>query len=390
MYNRFAKLREQKRLTRLPCRSCRFLIMTGTARARHKSDFRLSVDQRRSIFNYGRSGWLKSAVMKHMNVGAAAVKRWWPPADGTVPSFEDKTRVGRPRKLSSADVKAMKRQAQSNASLAQIAMRRMRAGKVKASKSTYGRSLKRGYKPLFYKRVREVDVLRPKNKLARSEFSKTFDAVRGPPLVFLDGKVFTLYSGRGGKLLYRWTTFHAKPIGVKGKQLAHLHFYAAVSRGWKSEVHFVPPSPPAGSTLTRSRMNFEAQHYMDVMKQMKKELDAHFKGKDYRIIRDKATQHTKAESLNEFSLLQLPIVKSYPAQSWDINCIEHVWAQLVRLVLGHRARTARGLRRVIQRKWKELPQTTIDKLVAGVPSRLTKIRELNGDWISHCSDLSFI
>jgi len=308
--------------------------------------------------------------MKQMRVGKDAVKRWWPPDDGSMPCFKDLPRSGRPPILGPTDRKAIKRQAKADLSTAEISMRRMHAGKQAVSPQTINRVLKGGRRPLTYQHVKEVRVLRDTNKKQRMQFASTFDVDGGPPLVFLDGKVFSLYSNRGGRLKYRWAPADAAPISVKGKQVAHLHFYAAISQGWKSSLFFVPPSPPVGSKLARSPENFSAEHYTDLMTRMKVELDAHFNGQPYRIIRDRASQHLKAEKSMEFSLLNLSIVEDYPAQCWDINAIEHAWAQLVRLVLGHRARTADGLRRVIKRQWELLPQSTIDKLLAGVPSRL--------------------
>ena len=363
--------------------------MTAAGHLGENSGKRLSPDQRRQIFQYGRNGYTKAAVTRLMKVGMAAVKRWWPPADSTVPCFEDQPRSGRPLKFSPAERKAIKRQARDGASLAVIRMRLMQGGKGRVSKSTLSVAMKSGRRPLVYQRVKEVRVLRPSNKLDRMRFCSTFNAVSGPPMVFLDGKVFSLYADRAGKLKYRWAPVDAKPINVKGKQIAHLHFYAGVSVGWMSSLFFAPPSPPMGSGLARSLENFSSQHYTAIMTSMKKELDAHFKGKPYCIIRDRAPQHIKAEKSEDFSTLNLPIVKDYPAQSWDINCIEHVWAQLVMSLLGNRARTADGYRRVIQAHWRALPQSTIDKLVAEVPNRLLKISKLKGEWISHYQIDSF-
>jgi hypothetical protein len=79
--------------------------------------------------------------------------------------------------------------------------------------------------------------------------------------------------------------------------------------------------------------------------------------------------------------LNLPFLEAFPAQSWDINCIEHVWAQLAIRVRGQRPRTAMGLKRVIQEEWMAIQQSTIDKLIAGVPNRIQKIAEKQGRWI---------
>ena len=117
-----------------------------------------------------------------------------------------------------------------------------------------------------------------------------------------------------------------------------------------------------------------------------RELRRHFDGQLFNIIRDRASQHIKAEKYAVLSALNLPIVVDYPAQSWDINCIEHVWAQLVNQIRGHRAITADGLRRVVCAGWRAIKQSTIDLLVDNVPNRIKRIRESEGEWIGAYSE----
>jgi hypothetical protein len=121
---------------------------------------------------------------------------------------------------------------------------------------------------------------------------------------------------------------------------------------------------------------------INLMKGFMPELDKWRPNRDYAIIRDKAKQHVSKASKTAMDVLGLPILESFPAQCWDINCIEHVWAQLMIQLRHHRARTPDGFMKVIQKGWAAISQATIDKLVAGVPQRLQIIKELKGAWIS--------
>ena len=99
------------------------------------------------------------------------------------------------------------------------------------------------------------------------------------------------------------------------------------------------------------------------------------------IMRDRASQHTSAKSAEDLEILDLPILKSFPAQSWDINCIEHVWAQLAAKLRSRRPTTPRGCKAAIMQEWEAIDQSAINRLVEKVPSRIQKIWGLDGKWI---------
>lgn len=123
------------------------------------------------------------------------------------------------------------------------------------------------------------------------------------------------------------------------------------------------------------------------MKQLATDLvRAGYGGRPYWIIRDRAKQHTSKATVKALQPLELPIMESFPDQSWDINCIEHVWAQLAAAVKLRRPTTARGFKEVIQQEWAGIAQSTIDTLVAGVPLRIQKIAKLKGSWIAEYQD----
>lgn len=332
-------------------------------------------------------GCTKAHTSRHLKVSKAVVDRWWPNADGSAPCLEDSPRPGRPRLLDSTEVKAVKRALKNGATLAVVKKRREQQGKQPVSRQTLRRAAARGRQPLAYQMEKAIRVLSDANKKARYDWTDAFDPSSATPWVFLDGKVVTVYRGHRGNVTMRWAPVGRPPARGKGKLLAYLHFYAAVAKGWRSKLYFVPPSPPVGSGKAKGDRSFESADYEHVMAGLDRELRRHFQGQLFSIIRDRASQHIKAEKFAVLSALNMPIVVDYPAQSWDINCIEHVWAQLTNQIRGHRAITADGLRRVVWAGWRAIKQSTIDQLVQNVPNRIRKIRDSGGEWIGAYSEV---
>ena len=281
----------------------------GPRTPKSKKGRRLTVAERRQIEDLALDGHLPSQIMSILNVGRAAVNRWWPVDGKRRADVHDNHRSGRPRLLSNTDVKAIKRAARGGAKITQISMRRKRAGKAHVSWDTLARAIQLGRKPYKYQRERPAKVLREVNREKRLEFCKTFKCPPGTSLVFMDGKVLTVYKGQRGNLSYRWAPVGEPPVKMKGKLLAHLHFYAAVGHGFRSSLHFVPPSPPVGSMMAKSPETFKAQHYLELWGSLQQEIEGHYKGRQYLIIRDRAPQHIKAEESGALDHLDLPIVE---------------------------------------------------------------------------------
>ena len=61
-------------------------------------------------------------------------------------------------------------------------------------------------------------------------------------------------------------------------------------------------------------------------------LHSHTPWSPYQVIWVRAPQHIQRSNRKALEALGVPILESFPAQGWDINCVEHVWAQLQRSV----------------------------------------------------------
>ena len=61
--------------------------------------------------------------------------------------------------------------------------------------------------------------------------------------------------------------------------------------------------------------------------------------------------------------------------------IEGIWVFLKAKVRRRRPRTTKGYLKVIRESWGVISQSTIDKIVGQVPSRLVMVEERGGAWL---------
>jgi transposase len=336
------------------------------------------------LFNMGRS---KASICRQLGLSKVTVDRWTNESLNHAPNMADKHRSGRPKKLKPAEVSKIKKMARPGLTATAAAQRLKDHGSLNISRHTVARIWSSGKNPLFWRPVTKVKQLSSKNKAARKSFCQQHKPTKKVKWVFLDGKVCSLYSDTNGMLSYAWQRPCEPLTKGTGSLVAHFHFYAAVAHNFKSSLHFVPPSWHPGCEGPKSKDTFKSGHYVEFMKKLARELEVQQPqlGK-FSIIRDRASQHTSAKSAEDLEILDLPILKSFPAQSWDINCIEHVWAQLAAKLRIRRPTTPRGYKAAIMQEWDAITQSTINKLVEKVPSRIQKIRGLDGKWIGGYKD----
>jgi hypothetical protein len=323
--------------------------------------------------------------MNKCNVSLKVAKRWVAEADLRCPKYEDGHRAGRPIKFGSPikkEIRAKSKSPRLNASQITRKFNKKHAtDSLTISNTTVRRMLSSMRAPPKWKKLTNSRRLRVDNQEARRKFAKCHKPMAAIPWVYMDGKILSLTRDKCGLLTYAWQ-HPDKPLVKSDKRLvAYCHFYGAVGEGFKSQLTFVPPTG-YGKT-PKSAETFKAVHYLQVLGGLKKELQARYPaGQQYRLIRDRASQHLKKTNAGPLDTLNMSILEAFPAQSWDINCIEHVWAQLQRRMSIRRPCTVQGLKRAICQEWMAIPQSTIDKLVAGVPKRLQRIAGNDGRWIS--------
>jgi transposase len=343
---------------------------------------RLSLAERRHIIKLRRDKLTYTMIHRLTGYGLWAIRHWGGMANQKNPNLSDQPRSGRPSKFSAQQRRTVVRAGANKRRPGSVAKSLTRRGGMTISTSTVRRIWARAKTPYRRCKITPQRHLSDINKRKRMDFSMTRAPTATHPWAFLDGKVCTLYENGVGQPGYEWRRIDQGTSVAPGKLIARFFVYAMVGHDLKSQLIFTAPSPKKGSGEATGGRAFNSSDYIQLMRTFSKVLHAWRPGGQYYIIRDRASQHTSAASEEALAPLNLPILDDFPPCSWDINCIEHVWAQLINLLEGRRPTTADGFRRVILESWDAISQDTINKIVAKVPERLRKIVELEGEWIS--------
>lgn len=94
-------------------------------------------------------------------------------------------------------------------------------------------------------------------------------------------------------------------------------------------------------------------------------------GADFIFMQDNARPHTASQVMDVFREYNIEVLE-WPAQSADLNPIEHAWDLLKRRAfrnLPQNLNTADELFSHLSREWSLLPQETIDSLIISMPRR---------------------
>jgi hypothetical protein len=181
-----------------------------------------------------------------------------------------------------------------------------------------------------------------------------------------------------------WQDLNKEPEDV-GQNPWVFRFYAAVAEGHKTPfLYFMPPSPAPGTTMHKTKETYGSEHFQAFIDWLQQQLEVWYPigTRQPQLILDHASQHTSASSRAHMHQQGVRLVEDYPPQSYDINIIENIWAQLDNNLIGSKATCSDGWRRTIQKAWDKIPQELIDKRVHSVKKRFARIVEKGGDWLN--------
>lgn len=297
---------------------------------------------------------------------------------------------GRPQLLDKTERYRIKRLAGSNKSAKQIteAINKARAKKQQTAVSyhTVLRAITGGGPALRHLPVERSRVLSQANKKKRAAFCDSNKNWKSGLILFSDSKLVQLYKDDKGFLVPRqgkaWQDPRQRRVQSSSSNPYKLHMYAAVGKNFKSKLMFTNPTPAKGSKAHSSKEAFAAGDFIKVYKKIEAVASKLPGGASkYRLLLDNATQHTAKDTKAAIASAKLKVVEGYPPQSFDINIIEKMWAQLTNRIQHKRAKSVDRWRRILQLSWDEIPIATINKLVAGVGGRMQKIAVAGGEWI---------
>lgn len=335
----------------------------------------LSVVERQKISTAFKSGAGITSLAKQYGVTRTTIKRWVLEGDKRKPNWQGAPGRGRRCSTTAAQRKAIKQMAARGASLRRVARHPIGLG---LSRTTLGRIVKGGRAPLQWRVVCRGRSLSDRNQNLRLKWCQdNLDSLDPSTCVFVDSKLLHVSKDTARHMRYCWQNPQKQHIHPQQSNPVCHHFYGAIGLGRKSSLVFVPPTAgrfPKGTTFT-------SKAFIRAIKQLHKEVKGWLPpGTSYTLILDHARQHFSKETKAAMEHEGIPVLESFPAQSWDLNVIENAWGIMDDKLSGRRPRTPKGYLKVIKDAWDKVPVHSIKKLVEHFPCRMEQCIQNEGAW----------
>ena len=341
---------------------------------------KLTEQQRAEIGAQAKRNPNKAALARKYSCTPDTVQRWLDEGLKARPNYKNKRGQGRPRQLTPVQEAKVRQRIVNKRCLRVVHTRLRPTSGRKPSLRTIGRVVKRGRVELGWKPVVRGKRLSAANSAARLHFCWTNPSLSPKKCVFMDAKYLYMYNDNAPNQRFCWQRLDHDPVQLpEGTPTVYL-FYAAIAHGHKSKLYFVAPTPPENTNKHKGSENFNSEHFVAMMHDLKPELDSWYPKGDYHIIRDHAKQHISKYTTENLQELQLPWNMDYPAKSWDLNVIEVAWGMLDEQLQGMKGSSNKAWRSNIKEAWAKVSQTSINKLVASLPDRMQHVIEREGKW----------
>ena len=124
------------------------------------------------------------------------------------------------------------------------------------------------------------------------------------------------------------------------------------------------------------RGNIDHKKYINILQQYL--LPSMPSSPGFLFMHDNATPHNPIiveKTLHDFGI---KLLHDYPANSPDLNPIEHVWSWIANYVNSHRPTDRRSLIDLIEKGWNAIPQSQIQAYIDNLPTRLAAVEQAGG------------
>ncbi len=332
-----------------------------------------------------------AAIARAVGVTRRTVRRWvenWKASD----SVEPRKRV-RAHKLSAEHValaEDLLKQPETNTSSRAAQQLAAAPGGVRVSSRTLRRELKAA--GVTYRDPPRQCLRTTKQKLARVQWARKHSKQSWRAVLFTDSKYFHMHPPRGNRACKAWgRSGQRQPLCIV-KHPQAVHAYAGVSFYGTTKLYFATGTAGLKSKyFNRSGQKFSgvgAQEYADVLHNtLLPDGDKLFASSGvwaskWVLQQDGAAAHT-AKDIRSLLAERMPgRVLDWPANSPDLSWIENIWGWMEKeLRRRPYCSNIEDFKVTLQSVWKTVPKSMLERSVNGMPKRLVKCIELDGEGI---------
>lgn len=328
-----------------------------------------NIQVRENIIRLSNEGKSSREIALIMNVGKTTVNdliKKFRTGDG----LQDRPKSGRPRKTSQRIDNAIKRKSNSEPrkTASDIANELREESGLNISRMTVSRRLHQF--GLFGRVGAKKPLVSKKNQKRRCQFARehwdwTFEQWQN--VLFSDESKFNLFGSDGKKYVRR----------PKNTRFDSRYQIPTVKHGGGSVMVWGAFSANGVGPLIQIEGRMNGIMYREILHNNLLQYAAAKMGPSWIFQHDNDPKHTSAVVKKWLIKKKINVLK-FPAQSPDLNPIEHLWDELGRRVGCKRHKNKTELFETLKNVWLNIPATTITNLIKSMPSRCAAVIAARG------------
>lgn len=210
-----------------------------------------------------------------------------------------------------------------------------------------------------------------KNRAARLNFAKTYikeSEEFWKNVIFADESKFNLFGCDGKVIVYR------KP----NTELEEKNTVATVKHGGGGVMVWGCMAAAGVGKIELIKQTMDHMHYINILKRnLRASAENLGIGATFQFYQDNDPKHSAANT-RLWLLYNCPRVIKTPAQSPDLNPIEHLWDHLERKLRQRHFTNKNQMEKVLMEEWYNIDMSITQKLVQSMPGRLKEVIRRKG------------